>query len=142
VAASQKSHDALDQSRDVIAIQAHAADGHLTISRSDRQILRRLAGTVAELAARPLEEEKQKLWAQHNTLEGTRPLVFCDPENGWISRPTLPRRFIATSVFRGISPLIKAAAWMILVEISGRHSGVKGSAAARQVQVRLSLSME
>jgi len=81
--ADKKRHDALDQSRDVIAIQAHAADGQLTISRSDRQILRRLAGTVAELAARPVEEEKQKLWARHNALEWTRPMVFCDPENGW-----------------------------------------------------------
>ena len=76
MAADKKSHDALDQSRDVIATQAHAADGHLTINRSDRQILRRLAGAVAELAARPVEEEKQKLWAQHNALERTRPLVF------------------------------------------------------------------
>ena len=81
--ADKKRHDALDQSRDVIAIQAHAADGQLTISQSDRQILRRLAGTVAELAARPVEEEKQKLWARHNALEWTRPMVFCDPENGW-----------------------------------------------------------
>ena len=66
--ASQKRHDALDQSRDAITIQAHAADGHLTISRSDRQILRRLAGTVAELAARPVEQEKQRLWTQHNAV--------------------------------------------------------------------------
>lgn len=61
MAASQKSHDALDQSRDVIAIQAHVADGHLTISQSDRQILRRLAGAVAELAARPIEDEKTEI---------------------------------------------------------------------------------
>jgi hypothetical protein len=83
MAADKKRHDALDQSRDVIAIQAHAADSHLTINQSDRQILRRLAGAVAELAARPVEEEKQKLWARHNALESTRPMVFCDPENGW-----------------------------------------------------------
>lgn len=49
----------------------------------DRQILRHLAGEVAELAVRPLEKEKEKLWYKLNALEETRPLVFCDPENGW-----------------------------------------------------------
>jgi len=49
----------------------------------DRDILRRLASRVAELAARPIEQEKRDLWYRHNALEPTRPLVFCDPENGW-----------------------------------------------------------
>jgi hypothetical protein len=49
----------------------------------DRAILRRLAGRVAELAARPSEEAKRNLWYRHNALEQTRPLIFCDPENGW-----------------------------------------------------------
>lgn len=42
-----------------------------------------LAKQVAELAARPIEEEKRKLWTKLNDLEPVRPLVFCDPENGW-----------------------------------------------------------
>jgi hypothetical protein len=50
---------------------------------SDRQVLRRLAGRVAELAARSVENEKRNLWYKHNALQPTRPLVFCDPENGW-----------------------------------------------------------
>ncbi len=53
------------------------------ISESDRQILRALAAEVAELAARPIENEKRDLWYRHNALEATRPLIFCDPENGW-----------------------------------------------------------
>ena len=53
------------------------------ISDVDRQMLRRLAGRVAELAARPIEQEKRRLWTKHNALEPTRPLVFCDPENSW-----------------------------------------------------------
>lgn len=53
------------------------------MSAKDREIIRRLASRVAELAARPVEEEKRKLWYAHNALEATRPLVFCDPENGW-----------------------------------------------------------
>lgn len=76
---------ALDQSRDVIALQSRlaATAADIGISRVDREILRRLAGEVAELAARPIESEKQQLWAKHNALEPTRPLIFCDPENGW-----------------------------------------------------------
>lgn len=54
-----------------------------TIEGNDRQVLRRLAGRVAELAARPGESVKRDLWYRHNALQPTRPLVFCDPENGW-----------------------------------------------------------
>src|SRR5450756_1356861 len=53
------------------------------LSASESQILRRLAGRVAELAARPLEKQKRELWYLHNSLQPTRPLIFCDPENGW-----------------------------------------------------------
>ncbi len=52
-------------------------------SHKECEVLRRLAGRVAELAARPGEEEKRRLWYRHNALEATRPLIFCDPENGW-----------------------------------------------------------
>ena len=38
---------------------------------------------MAELASRPLEEEKKELWYRHNVLQTVRPLVFCDPEGGW-----------------------------------------------------------
>lgn len=55
----------------------------LTITPTDRLVLQPLARRVAELAARPLEEEKRQLWYRHNALQPTRPLVFCDPENGW-----------------------------------------------------------
>ena len=55
----------------------------LVICRKEQEILRRLASQVARLAARPIENEKRDLWFRHNTLEVTRPLIFCDPENGW-----------------------------------------------------------
>ena len=71
-----------DQSRDQLSTQSGPAQG-LTISAADRAILRRLAAQVAELAARPMEQEKRDLWYQHNALQPTRPLIFCDPENGW-----------------------------------------------------------
>jgi len=53
------------------------------IEKKDMVTLRELARRVAELAARPVESEKRKLWYSHNKLEPARPLIFCDPENGW-----------------------------------------------------------
>jgi hypothetical protein len=55
----------------------------ILVDPGDREILRSLAARVAELATRPLEAEKRDLWHRHNALEETRPVVFCDPENGW-----------------------------------------------------------
>ena len=55
----------------------------LALVKADRDVLRRLAGQVGELAARPIEDEKRDLWYRHNALEPTRPVIFCDPEDGW-----------------------------------------------------------
>ena len=60
-----------------------ATPARYSLNQRDRLILRELAQQVAELAARPVEKEKRELWYRHNALEPTRPLVFCDPENGW-----------------------------------------------------------
>lgn len=75
--------EALDQSRDAITLQAGLAGVQRQIDNRERDILRRLANEVGELTARPIEDCKRKLWMRHNALEKTRPLVFCDPENGW-----------------------------------------------------------
>ncbi len=61
----------------------HGNATNLFIDASDRAILQELARKVADLAARPIENEKRKLWYQHNELALTRPVIFCDPENGW-----------------------------------------------------------
>jgi hypothetical protein len=55
----------------------------LDINPADQQILRDLAGQVADLAKLPIEAEKRSLWKKHNALQPTRPLIFCDPEVGW-----------------------------------------------------------
>ncbi|HSV32472.1 MAG TPA: hypothetical protein VLH40_10745 [Atribacteraceae bacterium] len=55
----------------------------LTITAEERTTLRRLAARLAELAGRPEQDEKRKLWYALNALEAVRPIVFCDPENGW-----------------------------------------------------------
>jgi hypothetical protein len=57
--------------------------GAVTIDQKDREILRRLAARLAELAGRPEQERKRELWRQHNALARGRPLVLVDPENGW-----------------------------------------------------------
>jgi hypothetical protein len=57
--------------------------GEVEISHKDKEVLRGLAGQLAEYASRTIESEKRELWRKHNDLEQTRPLVFCDPENGW-----------------------------------------------------------
>jgi hypothetical protein len=54
----------------------------LVISRKDQETLRRLAGQVAQLAARPIENEKRDLWFRHNALEATRPLYICGERLG------------------------------------------------------------
>ena len=55
----------------------------LRFTEHDRQVLRNLAGEVAELAVRPEMERKKALWYAHNALETTEPVLLCDPENGW-----------------------------------------------------------
>ena len=72
----------IDQTRAAVERRT-TANPEFQINARDRLVLRRLAGQVAELAARPVEGEKRALWYMHNALEATRPLVFCDPENGW-----------------------------------------------------------
>ncbi len=68
---------------DATVVQALQGGRSLAISGAERSLLRRLAGEVAEIAARPGEAEKRELWRRHNRLEATRPVIFCDPENGW-----------------------------------------------------------
>lgn len=60
-----------------------------TISGKDREVLRRLAGRVAEIARRPEQAERRALWYDLNALRPTRPVVYCSPECGWeeIIRP-------------------------------------------------------
>ncbi|HVP18479.1 MAG TPA: hypothetical protein VMU36_05730 [Spirochaetia bacterium] len=60
-----------------------AGPRELAVSSADKAVLRKLATRVAELAARPGERGKAELWYRHNALEGTRPLILADPENGW-----------------------------------------------------------
>jgi hypothetical protein len=55
----------------------------LAMSPADRAVLQRLAERVAAIAASDRAREVRGLWKKLNRLEKTRPVVFCDPENGW-----------------------------------------------------------
>jgi len=52
-------------------------------STKEVQSLRELARRVAEIAALPEQAEKAELWARHNDLEKTRPMVLVFPEGSW-----------------------------------------------------------
>ncbi len=71
-----------DQTVASLFTQSIAPD-QIRISEPDREIVRRLAGEMAELASGDVQQERRELWYRHNALEVTRPVVFCDPENGW-----------------------------------------------------------
>jgi len=45
---------------------------------TDRQILRDLAAQYAEIAARPLQQERRDLWRTHQSLKPTRPLILAN----------------------------------------------------------------
>jgi len=70
-----------DQTRASLITQGLAIK--MEISQKDREILRNLARRVYEISTCPIEDEKRDLWYRHNALEPTRPVIFCDPENGW-----------------------------------------------------------
>lgn len=55
----------------------------LTVTPEERRILRDCAVRVRELSERPAEAEKKRLWTALNDLRPERPVIFCDPENGW-----------------------------------------------------------
>lgn len=55
----------------------------LLMSPEDKAVLRALAERVAEIAASQRMTDTRELWQKLNGLEQVRPVVFCDPENGW-----------------------------------------------------------
>ena len=67
-----------------MGLTIHNVDKHITaFSKKDIAVLRTLSKRVADVAARDEQAEKRKLWYALNALKPIRPVVFCDPENGW-----------------------------------------------------------
>jgi hypothetical protein len=55
----------------------------LNVSHQDQAVLRKLAERVANLASSPEMNDKRARWRAINSLQRNRPVIFCDPENGW-----------------------------------------------------------
>ena len=55
----------------------------LVMSSADTAVLRGLAERVVILASSEEMRARRALWHGVNTLRKQRPVVFCDPENGW-----------------------------------------------------------
>lgn len=55
----------------------------LMVSETDQVVLRKLAAQVAVLAAGSEMDDKRARWRAINSLQRNRPVIFCDPENGW-----------------------------------------------------------
>src|ERR1035437_8769161 len=64
-------------------IQTGFVCADLAMTPDEKEVLRVLAEKVAVLAALREMQEKRELWRKHNRLERTRPVILCDPENGW-----------------------------------------------------------
>lgn len=56
----------------------------MNMTGHDRTILRELARRIADIAALPIMERRRHLWAEHNSLRPTRPLILVFPEGGWV----------------------------------------------------------
>ena len=64
-----------------VALDTHVTD--LSITPTERDVLRRLGERVMELSTRQIEAEKKVLWTRTNMLQPARPLILCDPEFSW-----------------------------------------------------------
>ena len=52
-------------------------------SQKDKQILRKLAGKVREIAELPEMEARRNRWYKFNALEPECPMILCFPEGAW-----------------------------------------------------------
>jgi hypothetical protein len=100
----------IEQTPSGLARQAELG-ADLRFSPAEKQLLRRLGGQVAEIAARPVEQEKRDLWYRHNALQPTRPLIFCDPENGWNEIITLDQIQCRNETARRWEMMLRKEIW-------------------------------
>lgn len=57
--------------------------GAARASEADKAVLRDLGKRFAEIAARPVQEERKRLWKAHNSLKPVRPMILIFPEGSW-----------------------------------------------------------
>ncbi len=56
-------------------------------SPHDVQLIRDLAKRYAEIAAKPIQDERRDLWRRHNSLQRTRPLIYMRWLAAWNEHP-------------------------------------------------------
>jgi hypothetical protein len=61
-------------------------------SPRDREILRKLAGRVREIAELPEQKVRKQRWYRHNGLKPERPMILCFPEGAWLE--LIPERVL------------------------------------------------
>ena len=61
-----------------MSVKRRSNKSDMTIDAKDFNVLRKLAGRVAETAALPVQEEKRELWRRLNGLNPVRPMVMID----------------------------------------------------------------
>lgn len=55
----------------------------MSVSEHDRQVLRRLAAQVRQIAELPEMSVRKQRWYDHNSLRPQRPMILCYPEGAW-----------------------------------------------------------
>jgi len=55
----------------------------LKVTEQDKKVLRELGLVYAELAHRPVQDERKKLWYKQNALKPEKTMVLTFPEGGW-----------------------------------------------------------
>ena len=63
-------------SEDIAASSSPPIREEIKVSLKDRNILRRLASELADIATMPIHKEKAQLWQQLNDLQSKRPMVW------------------------------------------------------------------
>lgn len=81
-----------------------------TVSTHDRRLLRDLAHQVAEVAARPEQAERVRLWKALNALRPERPMVLANPQNGWAE-------LLPSSVLGCEDPGLRAWEWQLRAKL-------------------------
>lgn len=57
--------------------------GEIIMNHYNREILRRLANELVEVATQPIMEERKRNWKNLNSLNSNTPLVLVSPEGAW-----------------------------------------------------------
>jgi hypothetical protein len=80
------------------------------ISPTDKELLRRLAARVREIAELPEQKERLERWCNFNALKPHRPMVLCFPEGAWTE--LLPQDTLQCR-----DPLLRAWEWDLKARI-------------------------